>query len=51
MVNLGDSYRKWLLIYEKYEKYEKETRLINSLLDGQEMTEGQPSLKVSVAWV
>ena len=27
-------------------QYEKKTRLINSLLDGQEMTEGQPSLKI-----
>ena len=26
-------------------QYKKQTRLINSLLDGQEMREGQPSLK------
>ena len=26
-------------------QYEKQTRLINSLLDGQEIREGQPSLK------
>ena len=26
-------------------RYEKKTRLINSLLDGQRMREGQPSLK------
>ena len=32
-------------------QYEKQTRLINSLLDGQEMRNGKPSLKVSVTWV
>ena len=32
-------------------QYEKETRLLYSLFNVQEMREGQPSLKSSVTWV
>ena len=32
-------------------QYEKETRLLYSLFNGQEMREGQPSLQSSVTWV